>query len=161
MPRLSPALLVLLLPACAHRADDPNPVEAPTQAVAPTPPDAAPPPPPIDGLEPPPEHYEIQTTNKCPGKPVHVEAVKVEGNQLYVDVGASGCTAPEIWACWNRRFMLSKPPRVAIEIHQSDTGDCEPLIRSTERFDLGPIVVNAGSERVVIHVGDLVAGWNR
>lgn len=160
MPRIPAAILVLLLPACAHRADDTAPVDVP-QAVAPTPPDAAPPPPPIDALAPPPDHYEIRTTNECPGTPVNVSFVKVEGNQLYVDVSASGCSAPEIWACWNRRIMTSRPPRVAIEIHQSDAGDCEQLIRSTERFDLGPLMADIDYETVLIHVGDLVAGWKR
>jgi len=161
MTRIGAAILVLFLPACAHRADDTAPVEVPQAVAPPPPPDAAPPPPPGDAPVLPPANYEIRVGNECPGKAVHVDFAKVEGNQLYVDVGASGCSAPEILACWNRRIMTSKPPRMEIEIHQSDTGDCEQLIRSSERFDLTPLVAQSDYETIIFHVGDLVAGWQR
>jgi hypothetical protein len=180
MPRLLAALVVLLLPACAHpTADTSKPADPPVAADTPaavdnpiaadTPVTAAPlpsadPPIPVDapraaeeppanaGFPPATATRQIQITDKCPGRPVRVFTAAVDGNDLLVKFGTPGCQAPEIWACSDGKLMESLPPKLRIEIRRSDSGTCEKLHTFRERFDLSAILGDAGYESVSIEV---------
>ena len=168
MARLPAALLVLLLPACAHqpeasKADDPPPAaEPPAPSIDAAPPvDAAPP---LDagpvGIVPAFVTGAIRITDTCTGKPVHVFAAAVEGNHLLVKVGTGGCESAKIWACSDGKLMESLPPKLRIEVHHTRIGNCEKLMTDRLRFDLSDLMKGAEHyESVTIQVGDKTAEW--
>ena len=76
------------------------------------------------------------------GDPLTVSGVKLEGDELVVDVSSSGgCVAHDYTLCWPAQaFAESEPVQAMLEIFHDDHDDeCDSIVKETLRLSVAPL----------------------
>ncbi|NLE49128.1 MAG: hypothetical protein GX614_12065 [Sandaracinaceae bacterium] len=78
---------------------------------------------------------------KLPTDPFRLDAAKIVGDELHVDVGyGGGCKAHEFTLCWDGSFAESHPVQARLSLHHEANGDgCDAYISETRSFDLSEL----------------------
>lgn len=117
--------------------------------------------PPLDDKDPDGDPDAFSECATDDGDPITVDAVRVVGDTLEVDVGhGGGCEEHTYQICWpDQSFMESDPVQVDLEVYHDAHGDgCEAYLQSTLEFDLTPLKESyldgyqATSGEIVIHL---------
>ncbi len=89
------------------------------------------------------------------GDAITINAVKVVGDSLYVDVQYSGgCKTHEFKMITNGNFMKSLPPQLPLFLeHNANKDNCRALKMETLKYDLKPLR-SAQTKKIKVFVND-------